>query len=218
MAPSGGEHAEKGAPIALAKTQRQAVAHQKLVDGTKTEEHRRMPIKSIEAPSPTRQGLVLADRQCVDIAIAAARQVASAGVMPIMIAFPPQIGGQGDHPQTSPHPVAGPALAEERLMSAIVLNDEGPDQEETGRQGQSHAGPVADEMIQQQHSGETGAEQGQGEKQLQQASPDQRRSIRTQQPVPFLEAGRRLGHSVFLHHPFGLPIGRGATSRAPTPC
>ena len=67
---------------------------------------------------------IFPNRQRIDIAKPARIQIAGACVMQRVAAPPAIIGGQREHPDCSAGPVIGAAIAEERLVTAIMLNDE----------------------------------------------------------------------------------------------
>ena len=98
------------------------------------EHHQRMAVQPILQAAPARQRQIFAHRQRVDVADAAALEIAGGGMMHGMRAPPEIVGRQGEHAEHAADPVIGQAMAEERAMAAIVLDHEQPHQEAGGRQ------------------------------------------------------------------------------------
>src|SRR3546814_13630164 len=100
---------------------------------------RRQPISSrTDTPLPyTTRYRSVVDRKGVDVADAAAGQVAGAGMVHGMGAAPGVVGSQRQHADRAADPVVGEAGAEEGAVAAIVLDHEGP-HEQSREIGRAH--------------------------------------------------------------------------------
>ena len=105
------------------------------------EHHQRMAIQAIAQPPPERARAVFLDGQRVDVADAAAVEIAGAGVMHGVGAAPHVIGRQRQHAGDAAEPVVGQPVAEEGAVAAIVLDQEQPHQEAGGGDAPA-AGPA----------------------------------------------------------------------------
>ena len=140
-----GRHRAEPRPPAVAhQSDRQAVLQNEHVGRAHAEHHHRMAVKPIDQPLPSRLGQIFAHRQRVDVADAAAVEIAGARVMDRMGAPPGVVRRQGQDADHPPGPVVHEAVAEKGAVAAVVLNHEKPHQKAGGRNGQQKAQPVTE--------------------------------------------------------------------------
>ena len=138
--------AEPRPPAGAHQADRQPVLHEEQIGRADAEHHRRMAIEPVAQPAPARQRQIFAHRQRVDVAHAAALEIAGGGVMHGMRAPPEIVGRQREHAERAADPVIGEAMAEERAVPAIVLDHEQAHQEAGGRNGEQQGQPPEAEM------------------------------------------------------------------------
>jgi hypothetical protein len=103
-----------------------------------------VPVEAIGKPPPPRSRLKLIHGQRVDVADAAAVEIAGTRVMKSMGAPPELVGRQGQHADHAPDPIIRQPAAKERPVAAIMLDHEEADEEARRRYGEQHADPIAD--------------------------------------------------------------------------
>ena len=147
----GAHGAEPRLPAAAHQSERQPVPQDEKIGRPDTEHHRRMAIQPIAQPAPARQRQIFAHRQGIDVADAAALQIARGRMMNGVRSPPEIIGRQGEHAERAAGPVIGEAMAEECAVAAVVLDHEQPHQEAGGRHGEQQAQPPEPKRIGQPH-------------------------------------------------------------------
>ena len=106
-----GRHgAEPGPPAAAHQADRQPVLEQEQIGRAEAEHHQRMAVEAIAQPRQQRQREIFAHGQRIDVADAAAVEIAGAGMMHGVGAPPEIIGRQRQHADDAADPVVGRAL------------------------------------------------------------------------------------------------------------
>ena len=115
-------------PAAPHEADRQAVLQQEKISGTEAEHHQRMTIEPVLQAAPARARIIFAHSQRIDIADAAAIEIAGGGVVNGVGAAPEIIGRHGENADDAANPVVRPFIREECAVAAIVLDHEQPHQ------------------------------------------------------------------------------------------
>ena len=141
-----GRHcADPRAPaVAAHQPDRQAMLQQEEIGRSQSEHDQRMAVEPVAQAPPHRARAIFLDRQRVDVAHAAAVEIAAAGVMGGVGTAPHVVGRHRDDAGEAADPVVGEAMAEERAVAAVVLDHEQPQQEGAGSEGKRQRQPVAD--------------------------------------------------------------------------
>ena len=126
------------------------MAQDEQVDRADAEHHQRMAVEAIGDPAPARQCQIFAHGQRVDVADAAAIEIARRGVVDAVRVPPEIIRRQRQHADHASDPIVRQAMTKERAMAAIVLDHEQADEKTRGRNGKQQIKPVA-EMIDEPH-------------------------------------------------------------------
>src|SRR5205807_7202688 len=109
-----GRHgADPGLPARRQSGCRPALLQEEEVGGPDAEHHERMAIEPILQPAEARSGEIFADRQRIDVADAAAVEVAGTRMMDRMLAAPGVVGGQRQYPEDAADPVIDMPAGEE---------------------------------------------------------------------------------------------------------
>src|SRR6266545_8068033 len=93
------------------------------------EHHQRMAIQAIAQPAPEGAGTVLFDGERLDVAQAAAVEIAGGGVVRGMCVAPYAVRSEGQHAGDAAEPVVGRPVTEEGAVAAIMLDGEKPHEE-----------------------------------------------------------------------------------------
>jgi hypothetical protein len=83
-----------------------------------------MAVQAIAQPAPAGKRQIFTHGERVDIADAAAIQIARRRVMNAVRPPPQILGGQGEHPNDAANPVIHQPMAKERSVATIVLDHE----------------------------------------------------------------------------------------------
>jgi hypothetical protein len=110
-----------------------------------------MTVQPVFQAAPARQRQIFFHRQRIDVADAAAFEIAGAGMMNGMAAAPEIVGRAGQDAERAADPVIDRFVAEERAVAAIVLNHEQPHQEAGGRHRQQQRQPPEAVTVGQPH-------------------------------------------------------------------
>ena len=102
-----------------------------------------MTKQSVDETPPPCERAVFLHRQGVDVADAAAVEVARHRMVGRMGPLPVVVGGQGDHAEDTADDIVGAARAEVGSVPAIVLDDEKADEKARCRQGEQQRDPIA---------------------------------------------------------------------------
>src|SRR4029453_14667183 len=100
--------------------------------------------QAIAQPAPEGAGAVFFDGERVDVAQAAAVEIAGGGVVRGMGGAPPAIRGEGQHTGGAAEPVVGQPVTEEGAVAAIMLDGEEPHEEAGSGYRQRQGQPIAD--------------------------------------------------------------------------
>ena len=139
-----GRHdADPRPPAGAHQPDRQPVPQHEQIGRTDPEHHDRMPVQPIGQPAPDRQRPIFAHRQRIDVAHAAAIEIARGRVMNGMGLPPEIVRRQRQHAEHPADPVVGEPLAEEGAMPAIMLDHEQPQQEARRHHGDRPAKPTS---------------------------------------------------------------------------
>src|SRR2546430_12673079 len=95
-----------------------------------------MAVQPIAQPVPQGTRAIFLDRERVDIAYAAAVEIAGMGMVRGMGTQPPVMRRQSQHAERPTEPCVGQPMPEEGAVTAIVLDEEQPDHEGGGGQGE----------------------------------------------------------------------------------
>src|SRR5688572_17884498 len=108
------------------------------------EHHQWMAIEAIAQPAPEGAGTVLLDSERLDVAHAAAVEIAGGGVVRGVCVAPHVVRCEGQHTSDAAEPVVGQAVTEEGAVAAIMLDGEKPHEEAGGGDRQRQGQPIAD--------------------------------------------------------------------------
>ncbi len=120
----------------------QPMADEELEDPTESDDDERAAIGTVEQTPPPRRGQVLGHGECIDLADAAAVEVAEVAVMDGVRAPPEFVGSDGEHPEQASDAIVGGAPRQERAVTAVVLDDEETHHESGRRQRETERQPV----------------------------------------------------------------------------
>ena len=112
------------------------------IGGADAEHHDRVPVQAISKLTPSGQRQIFAHGQRVDVADAAAIEIARAGMVKSVGAPPEVIGVSVSTPMTRPTQSFA-AMTKKRPVAAIVLDHEEANEEAGGRHGEQQAKPIA---------------------------------------------------------------------------
>ena len=156
------------------------------------EQHERVAVGAIrDAPEP-RLALILARSEHVDLADAAAIEAADRRVVRRVRAAPVRVGHEGQHAEYPAYPIVGGARAEERAVTAVVLDREQPQQEAGRGQREREAHPIS-ALCEQPHPEAEAEEPGKVAHQLGDAAPRDRFAVRGEGALPLGRRGRGRG-------------------------
>ena len=192
--------------------------HEEMQHGADTEQHRRMAVHAVLEPLPAREREVLVHGQRVDIAEPAMLEVAGGSVVHRVGLLPVVIRRQRDDAEDRAHDVRRAGRPEERPMSAVVLEDEQPDQEKRGRHREQQGEPIPDPQTHVHQRPRTG-EQHRRTHQLPDAAFDVRVLVGRQTRTPVRAHGLDrcscgVQTSTILREVLGNPAPRSARRRA----
>lgn len=111
---------------------RKALQQDEQYTWAKNKHDKGMAIQPIAQPAKIGATAILVDRQYPNVAMTAVAEVPATGVMPRMISAPQVVRRQCEQSAETTQEVIRSAASKERVMPAIVLDDEDP-HEETGR-------------------------------------------------------------------------------------
>ena len=143
----GAHRADPRPPAAAHQAERQPLPQDEKIGRPDAEHHRRMAVEPVHQAAPARQRQIFAHRQRIDIADAAAIEIARGRVMDGVRSPPEVVWRHGEHAERAADPVVGEAMAEERAVPAIVLDHEQPHQKSRGRNGEQQGEPPKAQMI-----------------------------------------------------------------------
>ena len=133
--------ADPGLPAGAHQADRQAVLEHEQVGGPDAEHHQRVAIEPVFEPAPARARQIFAHRQRVDIADAAALEIARGRMMNGMGSPPEIVRRQGQHAEHAADPIVRTLARKEGAMAAIVLDHEQAHEEAGGRNGDQQRDP-----------------------------------------------------------------------------
>ena len=174
-------------------------------DRPESEHHRGVAIEAVAKSPPPGARMKLPNRQRIDVAHAAAVQVAGGGMMDGVRAAPIVVGGQGQQADDAPRPVVRGPRGEERPVAAIMLDHEQPQQQSCRGQHEQCEKPVVAEMGGRSHRGPGRRKRTSSDCEFQDAPPGTRLAIGAKfpQPVTCCDAMVRVGrfgcHRSVLH-------------------
>ena len=147
----GAHRADPWLPAAAHQAERKPMPQDEKIGRAEAEHHRRVAVEPIHQAAPARQRQIFAHRQGIDVANTTALQIARGRVMDGVRAPPEVVWRQGEHAERAADPIVGEAMAEERTVSAIVLDHEQPHQESGGRNGKQQSEPPKAQVIGRPH-------------------------------------------------------------------
>jgi hypothetical protein len=133
-------------PAGAHEPDRQTMLQQEQIGRADAEHHDRMPVQTIGQPAPGRPGPILVHSQRVDVANAAAVEIARGGVVSGVSLPPEVVRRQCQHTEHPADPVVCKTLTKEGAMPAIVLDHEQSQQEAGGEHGKRRKSPPVPEM------------------------------------------------------------------------
>lgn len=121
-----------------------AMQHDKLDRRADDEQHQRVAVEPVAQAAEQRQRAVFRDGQRIDVAHAAAFEIAAGGVVRGVALAPEAERREREHAGDAADPLVRQLAAEERAVAAIVLDHEQPHQEGRREDDERQRQPIAD--------------------------------------------------------------------------